>query len=286
MTWQPTTITRFVEGFPSSAHTALVETDAGLGYLKAMGGREGPHTLAAEVVATELAKWFGLPTFDWAIIQVDDIDEIPFLDKHGKKIGQAQSGPAFVTRSESGETWGGGEKQLQLLANPEDLTRLVVFDTWVLNCDRYSTPLLNGMKRIRENRGNVFLSEEAPEGQLMLKAMDHTHCFTCGGEWTPRLSNLEVVRDNRLFGKFPEFESYLTRAAVARAVEDLLKIDQATVERIVQHLPNEWEVKKQAADALVDLITRRAAHVADRIESQIWPQRELYADTEGKEQES
>jgi hypothetical protein len=69
--------------FPTSARTALVETDGGFGYLKAMGGPEGPHTLAAEVVATQLAEWLGLPTFDCAIITIDQMDEIPFVDKNG-----------------------------------------------------------------------------------------------------------------------------------------------------------------------------------------------------------
>ena len=74
MAWSPTTIRRFVRGFPSSACTALVETDVGLGYLKAMGAPEGPHTLASELVATQLAAWFGLSVFDYAVIAVDEID--------------------------------------------------------------------------------------------------------------------------------------------------------------------------------------------------------------------
>ena len=45
-----------------------METDAGKGYLKALGGPEGPHTLACEWVATQLARWFGLSTFDFAIL--------------------------------------------------------------------------------------------------------------------------------------------------------------------------------------------------------------------------
>jgi len=87
-TWQPTTIKRFVKAFPTSACTALVETDAGKGYLKALGGPEGPHTLACEWVAAQLARWFGLSTFDCAIVPVTEEDEIPF-----HKGGKAQVGP-------------------------------------------------------------------------------------------------------------------------------------------------------------------------------------------------
>ncbi len=278
MSWQPTTVMRFIRGFPSSAHTALVETDAGLGYVKAMGGPEGPQTLASEVVGTQLAKWFGLSTFDWSIIEIDEIDEIPFHDKHGKQVGQAEPGPAFITRAESGDTWGGTARELNLLVNPQDISRLVTFDTWVLNCDRHSMPKNNPTGRARNNRGNVFLSAEAPDGQLALKAMDHTHCFTCGHSWTQTLSNLDRVRDNRLFGCFQEFRSFLDRSAVVQAATDLKSIERDLVTEMTHDIPNEWEVTKAALDALVDLVTRRAAYVADRIETLLWPQGELFAD--------
>ena len=55
-----------------------------------------------------------------------------------------------------------------------------MFDTWLLNCDRFSFPTRNPPTKPRINRNNVFLSEEAPDGKFVLKAMDHTHCFTCG----------------------------------------------------------------------------------------------------------
>jgi len=171
--WRPTTIRRFIRPFPTSACTALVETDAGPGYLKALGNPEGPHVLACEWVGTQLAKWFDLPTFDFSLITVAVEDEIPFA-----KGGLAEPGPAFITRAESGEPWSAHESQLKRIANPEDIARLVVFDTWTLNCDRYQPPPEGVAGRARVNWNNVFLSGEAPAGQLLLKAIDHTHCFT------------------------------------------------------------------------------------------------------------
>ncbi len=113
--------------------TARIVTDVGPAYIKAMGNRQGPHPLAAELVATQLAAWMGLPTFEFAILEIDaNVDEIPFL-----RGGFATSGPAFVTKAALGHTWGGSEKELANLTNPEDVSRLVVFDTWVLNCDRH-----------------------------------------------------------------------------------------------------------------------------------------------------
>ena len=209
MAWQPTTFRRFIRGFPSSARTALVETDAGQAYLKGMGGPEGPHTLASEWVATQLASWLGLSTFDFAILQLGDEDEVPLVDRDGNRIGKAAPGPAFVTREESGETWSGGIRQLKKLVNPHDVASLVVFDTWLLNCDRYSIPAKNPLGKHRINRNNVFLSEEAPAGQLLLKAMDHTHCFTCGAEWTKALAHVDRIQCRQLFGMFPEFRKFI-----------------------------------------------------------------------------
>lgn len=274
MAWQPTTIKRFIRGFPSSARTALVETDAGQGYLKAMGGPEGPHTLASELVATRMASWFGLSTFEFALIDVDEIDEIPFVDQDGNQTGRAESGPAFISRSESGDTWSGDERQLARLVNPQDVARLVVFDTCVLNCDRYSRSP-GGHARV--NRNNVFLSEAAPEGQFVLKAMDHTHCFTCGRPWTRNLSRIDNRMDERVFGLFPEFRKFLgdDRTAVRQATADLRSIDRNTALQWTVGIPREWDVRQDALNALIDLVVQRATFVAETIENKIWPQRSL-----------
>lgn len=284
--WQPNEIRRFVQGFPTSARTALVETDIGFGYLKAMGGPEGPQTLASEVVATQLGAWFGLSIFDWAIIRVDDVDEIPFWDKDRKQIGQASPGPAFITRKEDGSPWGGGDRELRLLANPQDISRLVVFDTWVLNCDRHSEPKDPLGHCRKPNRDNVFLSTEAPAGQFVLKAMDHTHCFMCGQEWTRKLGHVDIIKDRRVFGRFPEFSDFLDRAAVRQAATDLRLIKRDVVRDFAQSIPKEWDVKREALDALVDLVVGRASFVAETIEGRLWPQRNLFGENEEGSPES
>ena len=92
-----------------------------------MGNVGGDHCLACEWVASHLAGWFKLPTFDFALFEVTDLDEIPLF-----RGGSAQAGPAFITRAESGEPWSGEGAQLNKLINPLDISRLVVFDTWVL----------------------------------------------------------------------------------------------------------------------------------------------------------
>jgi hypothetical protein len=265
--WQPTSIKRFIKAFPTSTCTVLVETDAGKGYLKALGNNEGPHALVCELVGTRLARWFGLPTFDFALIEITENDEIPFHSG-----GSALRGPAFITREESGETWSGDKRQLSLLSNQQDVSRLVVFDTWTLNCDRYSMPENGFVPRI--NRNNVFLSQETVAGELLLKAMDNTHCFTCGRELNSTLGNIDKIRNNQVFGNFPEFRDFLTKTNVRAATADLRKIDKDAVSELVANIPEKWEFRVDARNALRDLIVGWAKYVAETIEDKIWP-REL-----------
>src|SRR6266704_1574859 len=93
--WRPKIIRRYIDSFPTGAGTIRIRTEAGDGYLKAMGNPGGEHILACEWVGTQLAQWFGLSTFDYCLIDVGDEIELPFA-----KGGQAKCGPAFLTRAE------------------------------------------------------------------------------------------------------------------------------------------------------------------------------------------
>lgn len=249
--------------------TARIVTDAGPAFIKAMGNRQGPHALACEYVGTQLARWFGLPTFDFAIMTIDaEVDEIPFL-----RGGCAQSGPAFVTRAAAGHTWGGSEDELKCLVNPEAISRLVVFDTWTRNCDRHP-PNLSAR---RPNYDNVFLEDVGPKGagQCRLLAMDHGHCFTSGEELNTRASRIDYVKDAGLYGLYPGFRSRVRQADVESAIQDLRGLPRELVGSVVQSVPREWEVGEQARTAWIDLTFRRADFVADTILEKIaricWP---------------
>jgi hypothetical protein len=274
--WKPQKIDRFIKNFPTAAGTILVKTDLGEGYLKAMGNPGGEHCLACEYVGTQLAKWFGLATFEFALIQVTNIDNIPF-----KKGSAAKAGPAFITRKERGQAWSGSERQLKKLVNKDDLTLLVIFDTWTLNWDRYSVDE-KGKQRI--NRDNVFLSEEAPAGQLLLKAMDFTHVFTKGGELTAKVVHLDKVKESRLYGLFPQFLPFLSEKAAQRGIARLNDFTKADAEKIVQSIPKEWDVSQGARKALVDFLVQRASYLSQRIMTMLWPQGDLGFKVEGEEQ--
>jgi hypothetical protein len=268
--WRPQTITRVIRtDIGSSTRVAVVETDAGDGYLKAMGNPEGEHALARELLGTLLAKRLLLPVFDFAVIDVTDLDEIAL----GNRL--ARPGPAFITRAERGAPLGGGNDAyiLSRLDNPHDIARLVVFDTWILNCDRHDCPDRVGAWKPR--RDNVFASREgATEENFILKSMDHTHCLLAK-PLTPRIADIEIRQQSGVFGLFPEFKDRIREADVQRACEDLRSITRRELEDTVCCLPQEWQVEAKAREALLELLRFRVSFVADSIREWIWPQMKL-----------
>ena len=77
--WKPKTFIKYGETFSSSSLTARIVTDAGEAYLKAINNPEGIHILACDWIGTKLAEEFGLKTFDVAILNLTDLDEISLI---------------------------------------------------------------------------------------------------------------------------------------------------------------------------------------------------------------
>ena len=271
MAWQPTTFKRYVTCFPTSTGVALIVTDAGEAYIKALGNREGPHALAREYVGTMLAQWFGLQTLEFAIMNVEPEDEIAL--GHDRR---ALPGPAFVTREIGGDSWGGSKRELALVENTEDFTKLVVFDTWVRNRDRHSTPVLHP----ESNLDNVFLTDEGVAGKkLRLMAIDNTHCFMPGERVTEDIAGDYACHDRDVYGLFPAFAPFVTQERVERCLEKLRLFDREEAATVVNAVPDEWDVSRVVRDAWIEFLVRRKAFLDDHLMDQIgkicWPGRLL-----------
>lgn len=222
MTWLPTKIVRYIKTIDSSTKVARVRTDAGDAYMKAMGNPEGPHALVREFIGTSLAKWFGLPVFEFAIVEHDGVVDIPF----DKKDRFASAGPAFLTQSHEGGPWSGSSKDLKRVENLEIITMLVVFDTLVRNRDRCPP---EGMGR-RPNYDNVFFSTEgAPSGNFRIMAMDFTHCFSEGDFLNPHVADIGNIQDDRVYGLFKPFREHLRRDMLKEAIQRLSTVNAQTV---------------------------------------------------------
>lgn len=257
--WSPTTFRRYVRTIESSSRPAYIDTDAGPAYLKAANNPEGPHILACDWFGTRLAQKFHLPTLEVAILPLTSLDEIPI----GKGI-IASPEPAFVSRAEQGATMG-GSGTLEYVENLYDIPRIVVFDTWVRNCDRYCpTDTPNGKPRI--NVDNVFLSVEgATQGKFILKPIDHGHIFSCGKQLTPKLSNISNVQERKLYGLFPEFRKYVTIESLHAIVDELADIRPTLWEDLLHDLPDAWHITDEIRAAINSFLIDRAQFLSNNL---------------------
>jgi hypothetical protein len=250
--WLPSHVTRFVESFSSSTQPLRVETDQGDAFLKVLGNPEGPHTLASEWVAFQLAQALGIRTFQAALITLDETDELLMKNKT-----RAQSGSAFATKAEQGKSWGGSSEELHLIRNKEDLTRLIVFDTWIRNRDRYAPP--------RQNPSNVFLSAEQTDGRSYeLVVMDHTHCFGDTTQLSKNLGFINIIQDQRIFGNFPQFQPFFEDEVCEQTLEQIQALPRTRLEQIVMSVPTEWEVNEQISSSWILFLERRAIFLGQK----------------------
>lgn len=268
--WYPQSFRRFEQAFASSTYPARIVTDAGPAFIKVINNPLGPHVLVREWVGTSLAHWFGLPTFDFAILGLDELDEFFLHDNR-----PTEPGPAFVTRVVKGHPWSGDPKELKLLENPEMISRLIVFDTWTRNPDRYppdSSPR-------KPNRDNVFLSgEEASAGKFRLIAMDHTECFTSSSQdLTKNLATISRIQDEGIYGLFPEFIPFVKTKELRAAASRLRELDLGTISDIVADIPSAWLVSAETREALSELILQRARYTTDSVVDRIQDYCRLYS---------
>ena len=257
--WRPSSFKRFETFFESSTGVAKIVTDAGKAYIKPLGNAEGPHALAREWIGTSLARLFGLPTLEFAIMNVNEDDEIPL--GHNKK---AEFGPAFVTKESFGTPWSGSEEQLQCLENPDIIPHMVAFDTWILNGDRFPT---KGSPR-KPNYDNVFLAREDNQSKkFKLLVMDHTHCLKGETSLSKKIQNIDCVRDDKLYGMFPQFKKYLNlEKEIPRIEQKFQNLDFPYIEReIIQTIPKEWDVAKDVQPALYNFLKGRADFLSQNI---------------------
>lgn len=257
--WNPTLFEQLVEEpYDTSMGTAKVKTNATFGFLKAMGNRQGPHPLASEWVDTSLARWFGLRVADFAILPLEQIDCYQ-LPRGAKTL----PGPAFVSRYVFGRTWGKSVDELKRLENQSDITRLVIFDNWTRNCDRHPTDV----NTRKPNYANVYLGDTENPEKYRLYAIDHTHCFDCGRDFTAKLSDINKIKDDGVYGLFPEFQPFISDGELTWCKAMLRTVEIKEIRQIVDSIPAEWDVSSEARLALVELIVQRAGYLATKIEN-------------------
>lgn len=80
---------------------------------------------------------------------------------------------------------------------------------------------------------------------------------------------IDKIREDRVFGLFPEFRRQLKAEVMDLCIGRLKEMDLATAGAMINTVPREWEVTQDARIAWAELIYRRAGFVADNIEDWI-----------------
>jgi hypothetical protein len=128
----------------------------------------------------------------------------------------------------------------------------VIFDTWIRNHDRWPP---EGDDIDRASLDNPFFTPEGRKYDLV--ALDHSHCFI-DGDLEASLRDDYALGDDRLCGLFPEIAPFIDEATVLEAVDQLARVEVATVRQIMGSVPLVWGPSTVAREAWVDFIMARA----------------------------
>lgn len=273
-TWQPTRFRHVARVLGTSMNTIEIETDAGRGFLKALGNREGEHALACELIGSSLAEWLGLPTLEFTLLELAN-DAVLFLEDDDSvplaKRRRAKPGPAFVSKAITAVSWDGQPADLERLTNPEAIAGVVLLDTWIANPDRHprrpADPSLSTWEK--QNLDNVML-EILPKARRRFVAMDFTVCFHCRDGGLRKGYGEQFVRDDGIYGLFPAFEPYVTETALRPFLDRLGAANLAQqVDGLLDRIPHEWLVDSPTRAAVRAFLSARAAYLVDNFLSDL-----------------
>lgn len=255
---QPSQIIRELESLDSSTRPILVKTDCSIGYIKATNNPAGTVALASELLAAELGTWMGLRIPNFAVVRQCEIE----LTLYGTNV--IAEPPFFFSEKIEAEPYTGSDWELELVAPKSDIARLVVFDTWIRNWDRYDD------RDHGSNRDNLLMKRDFPQKRVSMIPIDHSHAFVDVG-FDEDLPDENLTRDAAIFGKFPAFDNFLDESSVYEATNHLNELTREFVEDCVNNIPAEWKPSNQTCSAMIDFLLHRAEFIAQEL-----PQRLLH----------
>lgn len=214
----------------------------------------GNAVLISELVAAELATWFGLAVPPFALVDQCQI-EITM-----RNTGVQLQPPMFFSLAVNGETHAGTAFSSRV-GLPEDIAKLVVFDAWVRNTDRSQDNLLY----VRRSTAGPSRYDVVP--------IDHGECFLGGGtvvDFPVGAWPDEEWADPETYCSFKEdFAPHLTAKTVATALTKLGQLESDFVDAVVHSVPAQWGLGPIAAGSLSEFICRRADYVVKTISTKL-----------------
>jgi hypothetical protein len=261
--WRPARIERVNAVLTTSTKPLLVVTNAGTALVKYMGNRAGLDALVTELLAAELAGKIGLRTPDFAVVEIPEIET-------ADPLVSVQAGPAFFSRWEQAQSLSPNSKLLANLRTPSDVARLVVFDTWIRNKDRFADDANGGVL----NYDNILFKADKRKTQLLV--IDHSHAFA-------ETSLEDEINDSwateqTVYGLFNEFAPMLTRRDVKLALDILCSVAIGGIWDICRSPPPQWGFTASMANRLAALLVERAKLMNEWLPDAIFDQMEFDLD--------
>ena len=260
---QPARVLREIQKFETSTNPVRVMTNTGEGFIKSVNNSHGASALVSELVAAELGTWIGLKVPPFAIIENCEI-AITMSD------GQIMQPPFFFSKLIDGESRDFGGDFVNKLREPYDATKLVVFDTWIRNLDRYVE------SRAHSNDENILYSRSETPRKYELVPIDHTHCISGHDFMNEGPINWDnIINDEKIYGRFPEFLPLITRETIDTAIGKLGELERNFVLEVINSIPIEWGFSRTAGEALADFICQRADFLVQNLPFNLLTQADL-----------
>ena len=244
-------------------------TDCGPAIVKYMGNQAGLEALICELVGTELANYVGLVTPDFAVAKM------PKLELPSHPLLNVKPGPAFYSRWEEATSLSPRSALLSNVRHADEISKLVVFDTWLRNRDRFVDSA--GEEFGYENFDNLLLRQDKRKVQILV--IDHSHAIVAttiedelGQGW---------IDEQKVYGRFLQFAPLVSRRGVRAALEAISKIDVGTIESICERTPREWGMTLALGKQLSMCLVERGAKLGSWLPAALFDQYEM--DLEGQE---
>jgi len=260
--WQPSKLLSVLEKLDTSTRPLKVLTDQGVALMKYPGNPMGKDALISEFLASELMLCLGIQSPPHGLLAVEERQD-PLV---GVNLEQ---GVAFLTQwQEPAFTFSGRIEPLRKLQNPDIVSKLLVFDTWIQNFDRF---VLDGMDST-ENRDNLLFIP-ASNGRLTLLVIDHSHAFV-ETTFEDEMSH-DWGEDRRLCGVHPTFATFLRDDEVYRTLDAIRALGDQVLSEIVSQVPVSWGLTTGCREQLVAGLIRRANEMTNWLPQAILDQPSL-----------
>lgn len=260
--WRPKKLIRIVKVLNTSTKPALVDTDQGLGLLKYLGNPQGTDALIAEKLAADLAQNLLIPAPCHSLITVDQYD----LTEYGTQI---DPGSAFISKwMNPATTFSPESAMLGQLRETGFVSRLVVFDTWIKNTDRFS-PAPGSSEPNYDNL--LFVPDKQKVNALVI---DHTHAFV-ETTFEDEITLEDWWSDETVLGIFPNLATLLDQSKVLKEIEAVNDFCANGLKEVIECIPRDWHLSQAARSALNENLTKRAEHLASWLPTELFGQQEM-----------